>query len=126
MNDDYIVLAVFEFSTEAHVTRSKLSSEGIRTMLMDEKTIDSDPLLSQAIGGVKLLIHKEDQKKAVEIYNKIRDYIKDENGNELHCTSCGSHQILIAPLRRKNIFFMLFPFFESRKYICNNCKTVFK
>lgn len=126
MNDDYIILEVFEFSTEAHVTRSKLSSEGIRTMLMDEKTIDTDPLLSQAIGGVKLLVHKEDQSKAIEIYNNIRDYVKDENGNELCCVSCNSNQILIAPLRRKNLFFMLFPFFESRRYICNNCKTVFK
>ncbi|WP_347173255.1 hypothetical protein [Polaribacter uvawellassae] len=58
MREDYIILAVFEYSTEAQLLKSKLDSEGIRTMLMDEKTIDSDPLLSQAIGGVKLLIHK--------------------------------------------------------------------
>lgn len=125
MNQNYTILAVFEYSTEAHLVRSKLSSEGIRTMLMDEKTIDTDPLISQAIGGVKLLIHNEDLDKAVSIYNEIRTYEKDEKGEDLFCTSCSSNQILIAPLRRKNVFFMLFPFFEKRRYICNKCKTIF-
>ena len=125
MNNDYIILTVFEYSTEAHLVKSKLESEGIRTMLMDEKTIDSDPLLSQAIGGVKLLVHKEDLDKAMQIYNTVRKYEKDKEGNDLHCPSCNSNQILVAPLRRRNIFFMLFPFFERRRYICNTCKTIF-
>jgi hypothetical protein len=125
MNSDYQVLAVFEFSTAAHMVRSKLNSEGIRTMLMDEKTVDSDPLISQAIGGVKLLVFKEDLEKAVAIYNEIRSYEKNEEGDDLYCPSCESNQILIAPLRRKNVFFMLFPFFEGRRYLCNKCKTIF-
>ena len=125
MQDNYKVLAVFEYSTEAQVTISKLESEGIRTMLMDEKTIDSDPLISQAIGGVKLLVFNDDFEKAVDIYNNIREYQKDKNGNALHCTNCNSTRALIAPLERKNIFFMLFPFFEKTKYICNDCKTIF-
>ena len=126
MNDNYTILASFKFSTEAHVVKSKLDSEGIKTLLMDEKTIDTDPLISNAIGGVKLLVFNDDLEKAVKIYNEIRVYQKDENGNDLHCTSCKSTHILIAPLKRNNFFFMLFPFFESRKYICNACKTVFK
>ena len=125
MNKEYTILTVFQYSTEAHLVRSKLSSEGIRTMMMDEKTIDTDPLISQAIGGVKLLIHNEDLEKAVLIYNEIRTYEKDEKGEDLFCVSCNSNQILIAPLRRKNVFFMLFPFFEKRRYICNKCKTIF-
>ncbi|WP_298882514.1 DUF2007 domain-containing protein [uncultured Polaribacter sp.] len=125
MNDDYNVLAVFEYSTEAHVTKSKLDSENIQTMLMDEKTIDSDPLVSNAIGGVKLLVHKNDFEKAVKIYNEIRVYQKDKNGNEINCPKCQSNRILIAPIQRKNVFYMLFPFFEKRRHICNECKTIF-
>ena len=60
MNDNFTNLAVFEFSTEAYVTKSRLDSEGFKTMLMDEKTIDTDPLVSNAIGGVKLLVHQND------------------------------------------------------------------
>ncbi|WP_299004429.1 DUF2007 domain-containing protein [uncultured Tenacibaculum sp.] len=126
MRNDFTILALFEYSTEAQVIKAKLDSEGIQTMLMDEKTVDSDPLISQAIGGVKLLIHNTDLEKATIIYNDIRSYQKDERGNDIHSPKCNSTKTLVADLQRKNIFFMLFPFFESRKLICNDCKTVFK
>ncbi|CAM1351996.1 MULTISPECIES: putative signal transducing protein [Tenacibaculum] len=125
MRDDYTILTVFEYSTEAQLIKSKLDSEGIRTMLMDEKTVDSDPLISQAIGGVKLLVHNEDLERGLSIYNEIRDYEKDKDGKEIHCTKCNSSRILVAPAQRKSIFYMLFPFFEKRKLICNECKTIF-
>lgn len=125
MNDNYKILAVFEYSTEAHVTKSKLDSEGFQTLLMDEKTIDSDPLISNAIGGVKLLVHKNDFDKAAEIYNEIRAYQKDKNGNDISCPTCNSTRILVAPAQRKNVFYMLFPFFEKTRHICNDCKTIF-
>lgn len=125
MNDVFTVLAVFEYSTEAHLIKSKLDSENIRTLLMDEKTIDSDPLISQAIGGVKLQVHNEDLGKALKIYNNIRVYKTFENGEEIHCPKCNSTRILTAPAKRKNIFYMLFPFFEKSRNICNNCKTIF-
>ena len=125
MREDYTVLTVFEYSTEAHLVRSKLNSEGIKTLLMDEKTIDTDPLLSQAIGGVKLLVHNSDLEKASAVYNEIRAYEKEAKGNDIHCKKCNSIKILVAPSQRKNVFYMLFPFFESSKFICNDCKTVF-
>lgn len=125
MNSKYKVLEVFEFSTEAQLIKAKLESEDIRTMLMDEKTIDSDPLISQAIGGVKLFVHKEDFIKASAIYNQIRNYEKDSEGNAIHCPNCNSTRILVAPLQRRNLFFMLFPFFEKTRHICNHCNTIF-
>lgn len=125
MRNHYTILAVFEYSTEAQVIKAKLDSEQIKTLLMDEKTIDSDPLLSQAIGGVKLLVHNNDLKKASNIYNNIRVYEKDKHGNAINCPNCNTTKILIADVQRKSIFYMLFPFFESKKLICNNCKTIF-
>ncbi len=125
MQDNYTILTIFENSTEAHLLKSKLDSSSIRTSLMDEKTIDTDPWMSQAIGGVKLLVHNDDLEKALHIYNEIRVYEKDENSNPIYCKECNSSRILVAPPQRKNFFFMLFPFFESRKLICNDCKTIF-
>lgn len=124
MRKNYTILAVFEYS-EAQLLKSKLDSEGIKTMLMDEKTIDTDPLLSQAIGGVKIFVHNMDLEKASTIYNEIRAYEKDIKGNDIHCEKCNSIKILAAPPQRKNVFYMLFPFFEKRRLICNDCKTVF-
>ena len=126
MRDDYTILAVFEYSTEALLFKSKLDSEGINTLLMDEKTVDSDPLISQAIGGVKLLVHNKDLEKASKIYNTIRRYEKNKKGEAIHCPNCNSTKILVAEAQRKSFFYMLFPIFESRKLICNNCKTIFK
>ena len=126
MNDHYTILAVFEYSSEAQILKSKLESENIRTLLADEKTIDSDPLISLAIGGVKLLVHNHDLEKAIELYDGIRPYQKNKNGHDIHCPNCRSTRILIAPTNRKNIFYMLFPFFEKSKHICNHCKTIFK
>ncbi len=125
MIDNYTILATFPYSTEAQVTKSKLEAEDIRVMLLDEKTIDSDPLISQAIGGVKLLVQNDDVTKALKIYNEIRAYEKDKNGNAIVCNNCESTKILIAEPTRKNIFYMLFPFFEKTKYRCNVCNTVF-
>lgn len=125
MIDHYTVLATFPYSTEAQVTKAKLDDEGISTMLLDEKTVDSDPLISQAIGGVKLLVHNDDLNKALKIYNRIRAYEKGKNGEDIICMNCESTKILIAEPSRKNIFYMLFPFFEKTKYRCNVCNTTF-
>jgi len=123
--DNYTILATFPYSTEAQITKTKLEAEGIRVMLLDEKTVDSDPLISQAIGGVKLLVHNDNVAEATKIYNQIRLYEKDENGNDMVCVNCESTKILIAEPSRKNIFYMLFPFFEKTKHRCNVCNTTF-
>lgn len=125
MIDNYTILATFPYSTEAQVTKAKLEAENIHVMLLDEKTVDSDPLISQAIGGVKLLVHNDNVKEAIKIYNQIRAYEKDKNGNDIVCVNCESTKILIAEPSRKNIFYMLFPFFEKTKYRCNVCNTIF-
>ena len=126
MINNYTILEVFDYSTSSQITKSKLESENIRVMLMDETTIDADPLISQAIGGVKLLVHNDDLEKAVHIYNEIRTYETGSNGNKLQCPICTSSHILIAPPQEGKIVYMLFPFFEKKKYICNECKTIFK
>lgn len=125
-NSKFTLLTTFEYSTEAQLIKSKLESEGIITMLKDEATIDSDPLISQAIGGVKLYVRNDHAEWALAIYNDIREYEKDNSGNAIHCTNCNSTRILIAPPQEGNFLLMLFPFFEKKKYICNECNTVFK
>ncbi len=126
MNNSYKTLEVFDYSTSAQITKSKLESEDVRVILTDAITIDADPLLSQAIGGVKLQVHIDDFIKAKILYDSIRPYERDDHGNELHCIKCKSNRILIAPPREGKLWYMLFPFFEKKKYICNDCKTIFK
>ena len=49
MRDDYTILAVFEYSTEALVFKSKLDAEDIKTMLMDEKTIEAAAKIAESV-----------------------------------------------------------------------------
>ncbi len=126
MNTKFKTLAVFEYSTAAQITKSKLESEGIEVILTDEVTIDADPLLSQAIGGVKLQVHIDDYNKSKILYDSIRSYEKDKQGNDIYCVKCKSKRILIAPPQEGNLWYQLFPFFEKKKYICNDCKTIFR
>jgi len=72
-----------------------------------------------------LKVVSEDIGKALKIYNEIRVYETDDTGNDIHCKKCNSTRILVAPIQRKSIFYMLFPFFEKRRHICNDCKTIF-
>ena len=56
MKDTFTTIATFPYSSEAQIVKGKLQSEGIQVYLADEYTIDSDPLISQAIGGVKIQV----------------------------------------------------------------------
>ena len=54
-----------------------------------------------------------------------RTYQKDKNGNDISCPTCNSTRILVAPILRENVFYMLFPYFEKTRHICNDCKALF-
>lgn len=65
--NDFVTLAVFQYPHEAHVLQSRLESEGITVFLKDELTVQSHNFLSQAVGGIKLQVPKQDCEKAKEI-----------------------------------------------------------
>ena len=54
MKTEFHTLGTFEFPADAVVIKGKLEAEGIPVFLRDEATINSDPLISAALGGVKL------------------------------------------------------------------------
>jgi hypothetical protein len=124
MSKRFVTIAFFQYAHEAQVFRAKLESEGIPAVIFNETISDVEPVGGYGISGVKLSVEEKDKKKALEIYNEVRRYTKDENGELLKCPNCQEEKILVSP-PGKNFFFMLFPFFERKKYICNQCKTIF-
>jgi Putative prokaryotic signal transducing protein len=52
---------------KANIALTKLQTEGIETMLKDENTVTLDPMLGNAIGGIKLMIKEEDIEKVLAI-----------------------------------------------------------
>lgn len=125
MEDILFTLATFEYTSDAQILKGKLESENIYVYLKDEHTLDSDPLISNAIGGVKLQVYKKDKEAAKAIYQKVRKYAEDSQGVPLVCENCKNEKML--PFNNsKSIFYKLFPFFEKRTYICSICNHINK
>ncbi len=123
MESKFYQLASFEYVADVQIVKGKLESEGIPVFLRDENTLNSDPLISNAIGGVKLLVYSSDKDMAIDIYNDIRAYAQDSFGNPIVCPNCKA-QKSEPYYNRKGIFYKLFPFFEKRKYKCLNCGII--
>lgn len=68
-------IKTFTYPTDAAVMRSFLDAQGIQTFLNNDINAQVDPLLSNAIGGVQLLVPDDQAELAI---NLLR-----ENGFEL-------------------------------------------
>ncbi|AWX44196.1 hypothetical protein HME9304_01196 [Flagellimonas maritima] len=125
MKQEFYILGSFEFPADVQIIKGKLESEGIQVFLKDENTINSDPLISAAIGGVKLLVYSVDKDRARTIYDDIRNYATDKDGKPIICPNCSAAKSEIY-YSRNSIFYKLFPFFEPRKYKCAQCNFITK
>ncbi|MEO1013246.1 MAG: DUF2007 domain-containing protein [Bacteroidota bacterium] len=125
MEGKFFTIATFEYPADVQIIKGKLESEGIPVFLRDENTLNSDPLISGAIGGVKLQVYQKDKDRAKTIYDEIRAYSTDQKGNPITCPNCGAQKSEVY-YERKGLFYKLFPFFEKRKYKCLNCGMITK
>jgi hypothetical protein len=115
MSQEFYLLGAFEYVADVQIIKGRLEAEGIQVFLRDENTLSSDPLISNAIGGVKLLVYSSDKEEALEIYNEIRNYATDDQGELIVCPNCKA-QRSETYYNRKTLFYKLFPFFEKKKY----------
>ncbi|MBU2948562.1 putative signal transducing protein [Zobellia uliginosa] len=125
MEDKFHTVASFDYPADVQILKGKLESEGIPVFLRDEHTLNSDPMISNAIGGVKLQVYTEDKQKAIDIYNEIRAYAQDDDGNLIICPNCKMQKSEVY-YNRKGILYKLFPFFEEKKYKCLHCNMITK
>lgn len=134
MKDTFTTIATFPYSSEAQIVKGKLQSEGIQVYLADEYTIDSDPLISQAIGGVKIQVLTTQKEEAISILKDIHSFSVDENGEAIICPNCESKTIEYFSTIKdiKSLIFFLFgfllyalPIYTKYTYHCETCKTNF-
>lgn len=125
MAQEFHTLASFEFPADVQIIKGRLEAEGIAVFLKDENTINSDPLISSAIGGVKLRVYATDKERAKEIYDEVRNYATDNQGNLIVCPNCKATKSETY-YSRNSIFYKLFPFFEPKKYKCAQCNFITK
>lgn len=121
MEQTFITIAIFQYSQEAHVFRSKLEAHNIKVHLDDEFTVDVDPFVSNAIGGVKLRVLMEDQEAAESL---LRETHPEVLLFRRECPDCSgkTHRLAIT---LGNFLKQLFPVSDNMKYVCQDCKTKF-
>lgn len=134
MSDTFKTIARFQYSSEAQIIKGRLEAEGIEVFLSDNLTIDTDPLVSNAIGGVKLKVLSRQALKAQHILNSIEKYSIDDEGHTINCPNCKSEKVeLFSTIKdAKSLFWFIFgflfsslPFYTKHKYKCEDCKTEF-
>jgi len=98
--------------------------------LQNENTINTDPLLSNAVGGVKLFVKSEDVLKSKQILSSISEYSVDDKGELLSCPNCGAQKIEFLTTIKdftsliNFIFGILLSIFHSTQSINTDAKTV--
>lgn len=134
MSDTFKTIARFQYSSEAQIIKGRLEADGIKVFLSDNFTIDTDPLVSNAIGGVKLKVLSEDAMQAQHILESIHKYSVDDEGNTINCPNCDGEKIeLFSTIKDFKSFFgfifgFLFgtlPISAKHKYKCETCNTEF-
>ena len=68
----------FPYQHQMLIIRGRLEAEGIETFVQDELTIQVDPMYSNALGGIKLMVHAEDAARAAEILAESGYHKKNE------------------------------------------------
>ena len=59
----FIPIWSYDNYVPAHIAMGRLKEEGIDCWLKDENTVTIDPILSNAVGGIKLMVEKVRLKK---------------------------------------------------------------
>ncbi|MDT0606567.1 DUF2007 domain-containing protein [Croceitalea rosinachiae] len=125
MGKDLVTLGSFEFLADVQIIKGKLESEGITVTLKDANTVGVEPFASNAIGGIKLQVYREDKEHAQQIFDEVRNYASDNEGNLIVCPNCKAKKSEVLYLRN-TLLYKLFPFFEPKKYRCTNCQFIRK
>lgn len=74
---------------QANLQLSLLKQHGISCHLADEHTVTIDPLLSPAIGGMKLMVMDTDLDRA----QALLDGAEDEYLKSIPCVACGAYAL---------------------------------
>lgn len=127
---DYIALRSYDNYIPAHIAMARLENEGINCYLKDEFTVTIDPILSNAIGGIKLCVHPSQVERAKDLFQLMEAQTKQKQA----CPKCNSLnvQYITQPGKLLNWFtaliswsFTNYAVDVKKVYHCFNCSNEF-
>ncbi len=131
MPSEWIAVASFSQPVEAHLARTKLESEGIPCVVGDEHLVRVDWFLSNAVGGVKLMVPRSEVERARDALRpRPRLVVVSDRGEpvdgEMICPRCRSDDVYYSRynLRMAGIFILLLGFlipWRDRRWACTQC-----
>lgn len=150
MSNDLVTIARFSSAPPAHLLMTKLEAEGIQSFINDESIVTLNPLISNAVGGVKVKVSQVYVDKAIEVLQILKnpndgmrrriEYQLRSKGFELasiYCPSCES--ALVYHKKTPQFFFILgfilavilgplciFLLLIKRTYTCADCGNSWK
>lgn len=94
---DYVLLSQYLSPLEARIEAGLLITEGITPILLDENMVWNNQMYSQAVGGVKLLVNKNELANSLSIFEKLHQ-------GEYSITDDGENDVLVTkPVLKNNI-----------------------
>lgn len=73
--EKFVTIAIFNYPHEITILKHRLEQEEVQFFFENETMMNIVPMYSQALGGIKLKVHPEDEALAKEIVTEF-------NGNE--------------------------------------------
>ncbi|MCG6914758.1 DUF2007 domain-containing protein [bacterium BMS3Abin03] len=127
MGEEFKLLKTFLNPVDANITKGLLESNGIEAFIFDENTLSVDPILTTALGGIRLMVRSSDFENALAIIKEV-DKENTKEISSLKCPVCGSMDIKIKNRPNWTYFLIMLLSFVStpntgntKKYVCNAC-----
>lgn len=122
---ELVTVKSFDNYFTANIYLTRLQSDGVECWLKDENTVTIDPMLSNAIGGIKIIVKKEDEQKVIKLLRAYHiEYMLSAT-----CPECGSNSFsqITKPKTTNYLTAILTWIFSSYAvapeyvYQCGNC-----
>jgi len=123
---EFVLLQTYTNYIDAHIARGQLEEAGITCWLRDENTVTTNPIWTNAVGGIKLMVVKDELEEAKQILQNIRQ----ERTGAFICSRCGSKNVeyISTPKKASNWITAFASFFlgnyaiaPGKVYHCFDC-----
>ncbi len=109
----------------AHITSDKLANAGVENFLFDENTSRLSPTWGFLVGGIKIVVSKENEQRALLALAEI----DEEYRKSFVCPKCNANDMTIVPRQSfenilKGVITGIFPGYEvsgENIYQCKAC-----
>jgi len=134
MKGNWVTVASFSRPVEAHLARTQLEAEGITCVVSDEYLVRIDWFLSNAVGGVKLMVPVWEAERAKDILRpRPRLVVVAGAGSEeeMICPRCRCDDVYYTRYNRRMswLFILLLGFlipWRDRRWTCKQCGYTWK